>query len=165
MFGSEELEEHLIHYAHARFLKPDERDSLPRSHKALRPSALKDLKALGNAEKVADAYRFLSDLTHPAAASVMIWLAPVDATGLEFTLSPKQGEAVISTFLKVHETVLPDVLMLAFNTPVVVLNTLNQFPIKEFHTPELLNAEPSGLAAWRTVLREMEEAAARPLLD
>ncbi len=161
MFESKELEDHLIHYTHALFLKPEERDSLPRTHKALRPSALKDLKELGNADKVAAAYRFLSDLTHPAAASVSIWLAPVDAGGLEFTLSPKQGEAVISAFLEVHETVLLDVLMLAFNTPVVVLNTLNQFPIREFHTPALLNADVGGLAAWRKTLSEMESAAGR----
>ena len=158
-FESKELEDDLIRYTHARFLKADERDSLPDTHKALRPSALKDLKALGNPDKVAAAYRFLSDLTHPAAASVSIWLAPVDATGLEFTLSPKQGEAVISAFVEVYETVLVDVLMLAFNTPVVVLNTLNQFPVREFHTPALLNADLGGLAAWRKTVSEMEAAA------
>lgn len=159
MFGSKKLEDDLIHYTHARFLRPDERDSLPRTHKALRPSALKDLKALGHPDKVAAAYRFLSDLTHPAAASVSIWLAPVDAAGLEFTLSPKHGEAVISAFLEVYETVLLDVLMLAFNTPVVVLITLNQFPIRELHTPALLNADLGGLAAWRKTVSEMEAAA------
>ena len=158
MFGSKELEDDLIHYTHARFLKPDERDSLPRSHKALRPSALKDLKELGNTDKVTAAYRFLSDLTHPAAASVWIWLSQVGGTGLEFTLSPKQGEAVISAFLEVYETVLLDVLMLAFNTPVVVLDTLNQFPIREFHTPALLDADLGVLAAWRESLSEMEAA-------
>ena len=159
MFGSKELEDHLIHYTHARFLKPDERDSLPRTHKALRPSALKDLKELGNADKVAAAYRFLSDLTHPAAASVSIWLAPVEATGLEFTLSPKQGEAVITAFLEEYETVLVDVLMLAFNTPIVVLHTLNQFPIRALHTPALLKVDLGGLAAWRRAVSEMEAAA------
>ena len=158
MFGSKKLEDDLIRYTLARFLKPDERDSLPDTHKALRPSALKDLKAMGNADRVAAAYRFLSDLTHPAAASVSIWLALADDTGLEFTLSARQGEAVISVFLEVYETVLVDVLMLAFNTPVVVLNTLNRFPIREFHTPALLNADLGGLAAWRKTLSEMEAA-------
>lgn len=70
MFGSKEIEDELFHYTQARFLKPDERDSLPRSRKALCPSALKDLKELGNTDKVVAAYRFLIDLTHPAAASV-----------------------------------------------------------------------------------------------
>ena len=159
MFGSKKLEDDLIHYTHARFLKPDERDRLPDTHKALRPSALKDLKELGNADKVAAAYRFLSDLTHPAAASVSLWLAPIDATGLEFTLSTSQGEAIISAFVEVYETVLVDVLTLAFNTPVVVLNTLNQFPIREFHTPALLDADLGGLSAWRKTVSEMEAAA------
>ena len=159
MFGSKELEDDLIRYTHARFLKADERDSLPDTHKALRPGDLKDLKELGNADKVAAAYRFLSDLTHPAAASVSIWLAPVDDKGLEYTLSARQGEAIISAFLEVYETVLLDVLMLAFNTPIVVLNTLNQFPVREFHTPALLNADLGGLAAWRKTVSEMEAAA------
>ena len=156
MFGSKELEDDLIRYTHARFLKADERDSLPDTHKALRPG---DLKELGNADKVAAAYRFLSDLTHPAAASVSIWLAPVDDKGLEYTLSARQGEAIISALLEVYETVLLDVLMLAFNTPIVVLNTLNQFPVREFHTPALLNADLGGLAAWRKTVSEMEAAA------
>ncbi len=114
---------------------------------------------MGNADKVASAYRFLSDLTHPAAASVLIWLAPVDTTGLEFTLSSKQGETIISVFLEEYETVLLNVLTLAFNPPVIVLNTLNYFPVKELHTPALLNANPSGLSAWRKSLSEMEAAA------
>ena len=114
---------------------------------------------MGNADKVAAAYRFLSDLTHPAAAYVSLWLAPIDATGLEFTLSTSQGEAIISAFVEVYETVLVDVLTLAFNTPVVVLNTLNQFPIREFHTPALLDADLGGLSAWRKTVSEMEAAA------
>ena len=140
---STELESHLIHYSHARYLKRSEKASMPPTHQALRPSELKDLKAMGNPEKVAAAYRFLSDLTHSGAASVSLWLAPVDATGLEFTLSSKQGGAVIAGFLEAYETVLLDTLMLAFNTPVVVLNTLNYFPVKEFHTPSTLERRPS----------------------
>ena len=154
-----ELEDHLIHYSHARYLRRSERDSMPPTHDALLASKLEDLKELGNADKVAAAYRFLSDLTHPAAASVSIWLAPVDATGIEFTVSSKQGEAVMTAFLKEYKTLFFDVLMLAFNTPVVVLNTLNYFPVKELHSPALLNANFSGLAAWRRSLSEIEAAA------
>ena len=134
---------------------------MPDTHNALRPSALKDLKELGNANEVAAAYRFLCDPTHPAAASVSLWLAPFDATGLEFTLSTRQGEAVISAFVEVFETVLADVLTLAFNTPVVVLNTLNYYPVREFHTPALLNADLGGLAGWRRAVSAMEAAAAQ----
>ena len=90
-----------------------------------------------NANSVTDCYRFLCDLTHPGAPSVWMWLAPVDAKGSEFVLSPEQDEAIIASCLNRYKTVLLDVLMLAFNNPVILLNTLNYFPIKKAAHPRV----------------------------
>ena len=90
-----------------------------------------------------------------------MWLAPVDAKGSEFVLSPEQDEAIIASCLNRYKTVLLNVLMVAFNNPVILLNTLNYFPIKKLHTQELLNHDLDGLAAWRSCRNELERGGAR----
>jgi len=103
----------------------------------------------------------LCDLTHPGAPSVWMWLTAVDPKGSEFILSTEQDEAIIASFLELHETVLLNVLMFAFNAPVLVLNTLNYFPIIKLHTQELLNHDLDGLAAWTKCRNELEKRGAR----
>lgn len=60
-----------------------------------------------------------------------------------------------------YETVLLDVLMFAFNAPVLVLNTLNYFPIRELHTIGLLRHDLDGIPAWNSCRRELEQGGAR----
>ena len=161
--GSKKLEDELIHYSHGRYIKKSEQSGTPQSHRAR--SAQDYLKVFEelNAKKVAQCYRFLCDLTHPGAPSVWMWLAAVDPEGSEFTLSTDQDETIIASFLEVYQTVVLDALMFAFNAPVLVLNTLNYFPIKELHTEELLNHELDGLAAWAKYKTELEKGGARLL--
>ena len=68
---------------------------------------------------------------------------------------------IIGTFLKRYETVLIDVLVFAFNAPLLVLNTLNYFPIEKLHTRELLKHDLDGIAAWRSCRDELERLGAR----
>ncbi len=158
---STEFEDELIHYSHGRYIKNSERDSTPESHRAR--TAHEYLKVFENlnANRVAQCYRFLCDLTHPGAPSVWMWLTAVDPTSSEFTLSTDQDEAIIASFSELYETVMLDVLMFAFNAPVLVLNTLNYFPIKKLHTQELLNHDLDGLAAWTKCRTELEKKGAR----
>ena len=114
-----------------------------------------------NADSVAQCYRYLCDITHPGAPSVWMWLAPMDTKGSEFVLSTDQDETIISSFLELYERVVVDVLMFAFNAPVLVLNTLNYFPIPKLHTQELLNHALDGLAAWAKCRNELEQRGAR----
>jgi len=159
--GSKKLEDELIHYSHGRYIKRSEQSGTPRSHRARSSQDyLKVFEGL-NADKVAECYRFLCDLTHPGAPSVWMWLAAVDPQGKEFTVSTQQDETIIASFLEVYETVVLEALMFAFNAPVLVLNTLNYFPIKKLHTEELLNHDLNGLAAWAKCQTELEERGAR----
>ena len=114
-----------------------------------------------NANGVARCYRFLCDLTHPGAPSVLMWLTAVDSKGSELILSTDQDQTIIWNFLELHEEVVLDVLMFAFNAPVLVLNTLNYFPIQKLHTQELLNHDLDGIAAWRECRIELEQRGAR----
>ncbi len=160
---SKELEDELIHYSHGRYIKKSEQSATPQSH--ITRSSQDYLKVFDNlnAEKVAQCYRFLCDLTHPGAPSVWMWLAAVDPQGSEFTLSMEQDEAIIASFLEMYETVALDVLMFAFNAPVLVLNTLNYFPVNKLHTEQLLNYDLNGVAAWPKCQTELEERGARLL--
>ena len=158
---SPELEDELIHYSHGRYIKPSDRASTPQPHIAL--STHKYLKVFDNlnAKEVAQCYRFLCDLTHPGAPSVWMWLNPLDTRGTEYVLSTEPDEAIMADFLERYETVLLDVLMFAFNAPVLVLNTLNYFPIEKLHTSGLLNHDLDGIAAWKSCRNELERRCAR----
>ncbi len=158
---SKELEDELIHYSHGRFVNRSERDSTPKPHRAR--SVHEYLKVFENlnANKVAECYRWLCDLTHPGAPSVLMWLVPLDDEGSELMLSKDPREAMIANFLSQYESVLHDVLTFAFNPPVLVLNTLNYFPIKKLHTQELLKYSLDSIAAWKNCRNELERRGAQ----
>ena len=158
---SAELEDELIHYSHGRHIKKSEQAGTPQSHRARSVHEYLTVFENLNANSVAQCYRYLCDLTHPGAPSVWMWLAPMDTKGSEFILSTDQDEAIIGSFLELYEEVLLDVLMFAFNAPVLVLNTLNYFPIQELHTQELVNHDLDGLAAWTECRNDLEKRGAR----
>ena len=157
---SKELEDELIHYSHGRYVKNSEQASTPKSHRARSTNEYLRVFDNLNVDRVTQCYRFLCDLTHPGAPSVWMWLSAVDSKGSEFILSTGQDEAIIASFWEQYETVVLDVLMFAFNAPVLALNTLNYFPIKKLHTQELLNHDLDGLAAWRKCKHELDKRGA-----
>ena len=146
---STDLENAFIHFSHARYIKRSEETDTLTSHIAR--SAREYANVFGDRFAVErnECYRFLSDLTHPAAPSVWMWLAPVGEKRSEFELSTNQHEAIISSFLEQYEALFRDLTYAAFNTPVLVLHMLNYFSIKELHTAELLNWNLDGIPAWR----------------
>lgn len=157
---SAQLEDELIHYSHGRYIKPSEQGSTPPSHRAR--STQEYLRAFGDlrADKIARCYRFLCDLTHPGAPSVWMWFGHGDGISPGLTISTGQDEHIIADFLDEYATVPLDVLMLAFNAPVLVLNTLNYFPVKDLHTSELLIWNLDGIAAWTRCRRMLESRGA-----
>lgn len=157
---SSELEDELIHYSHGRYVEKSEQGSTPQSHRARFAKEYRTAFEGLNANDVAQCYRFLCDLTHPGASSVLMWLATVDQKGSELVLSAKQDEAIIANFLKEYNTVLSDALALAFNAPLLALMTLNYFPIERLHTPKLLNHHLDGIVAWAEYRNELESKGA-----
>ena len=146
---STDLESAFIHFSHARYIKKSEEAGTPASHRAHKVQDYANVFGDRFAVEWNECYRFLSDLTHPAASSVWMWLAPVDEEGLEFTLSTNQHASIIADFLQKYQSTFLDLLCAAFNTPVLVLHMLNYFSIKELHTTELLNWNFDSLPAWR----------------
>ena len=159
---SSEVEDELIHYSHARRLSRSERANAPSSHKARQVQEY--LKIFGdlNAENVRRCYSDLCDLTHPGASSVTMWLDTDDPTGSQFRLSTRQDQAFIADFLQRYPTIPLELLMFAFNGPVITLNVLNYFPIEDLHTPKLLNWHLDGIPAWIKCRGELDREGARP---
>ena len=122
------------------------------------------MKVFGDriSEDLESCYRFLSDLTHPAAPTASMWLTPVDALGSEIMLSSNQGATMISEFLQQYETVFIELMTAAFNTPVLVLNTLNYFSIGKLHTLPLLNWHLDGIPAWGKCKTALDSHGATP---
>ena len=159
------LEDELIHYSHARGLRGPERANAPSSHKARHVQEY--LKIFGdlNAENIQRCYGELCDLTHPGASSVTMWLdtdVTDDTAGLEFWLSTCQDEALVADFLRRYPTILMELLIFAFNGPVITLNVLNYFPIEALHTPKLLTWDLEGVPAWSKCRNELEREGAMP---
>ena len=158
---SPELEDELIHYSHGRYIRKSERADTPQPHIARFTHEYLTIFEKLKTNNVAECYRFLCDLTHPGASSVWMWLNPVNAKDSEFTLSAEPDGGIIASFLERYEPVLLDVLMFAFNAPVLVLNTLNYFPLKGLHTIGLLSHDLDGIPAWKSCQRELEQGGAR----
>ena len=145
---SSELENELIHYSRARNLKKSERANAPTSHQVRRVQEYLDIFGDQNANNVRQCYGDLCDLIHPGASSVRMWMSSEGPTGSAIRLSTRQDEALIAKFLRQYDTIPLELLMFAFNAPLITLNVLNYFPIEDLHTPKLLNWNLNGIPAW-----------------
>ena len=144
--------------------KRSERADTPESHSARSSqeylqfiSATKD-----ESEEVQRCYRFLCDATHPAATTVWMWLAPDDPAGLQYKISANQGAGLIEGFLQEYPSMTLDLLMFAFNPPVMTLNMLNYFPVDSLHTPELLTWNLDGIPGWVKCRNELQRLRIAP---
>lgn len=154
IFFSSEMEDALIHFSHARRLSKAEQKKAPPSHKARQVYKYRQILKEGQVTNVDECYSVLCDLTHPGASSVWMWLNSVD--GIEITLSAHQDESIISRLLQQYRTMMVELLMFAFNPAIITLNILNYFPIKDLHTPELLNWNLSEIALWQKCQSELK---------
>ena len=160
---SSELENELIHYSHARHLKRSERSSAPTSHQARKVQEYLNIFGDQNADNVSRCYRNLCDLTHPGASSVWMWLASEDPTGSAVRLSTRQDEVLIAEFLRQYASMPLELLMFAFNGPLITLNVLNYFSIEDLHTPQLLSWNLDGIPAWTRCREKLGGRGIRPV--
>ena len=153
-FTVNQIEDQLIHFSHARHLTKAELATAPHSHSALRISDYIEALEKGQVTEVIKLYRTLCDLTHPGASSVWMWLSPVDE--LEFDLAADQDDSVISHFLAEYRKTFLELLMFAFNQAIVTLRVLNYFPMTQFHVPQLLSWNLSGIPLWQKCQKDLK---------
>lgn len=146
IFMNPELEDELIHFLFARKLGKD--SGAPRSHAA--KFVTEYIKVLEKADiaGVKETYQKLCDITHPGMTSITIWLSVTESL-LEWKLQLGQEAKVIEYLATDHEDLMLQLLMYAFNAPLLILAVLNYFPPKDYHTPKIKNWNLAGIPAWR----------------
>lgn len=142
----EELEDELIHFSHARFVRRNEEQDVPRTHKARKSHDYLRALVEQGVPNVEDLYRTLSDLAHPAASTVFLWLTFSDNSG---RLCTNRESAVIQEILQAHESILLELAMFGFNPGILLLRLLNEFSMHELHTPTLDRWNLSNIKGWR----------------
>lgn len=140
-----ELEDELIHFSHARFLHKKEQKEVPRSHKARKPHEYLGALTEQGVPGVKDLYRTLSDLAHPAASTVHLWLKFSGESG---RLCANQESTVIRGILQTHDSILLELAMFGFNPGILLLRLLNEFSMQELHTPPLDEWNLSAIKGW-----------------
>ena len=160
VFVVSEIEDELIHFSYARHLTKAEIATASPSHKARKIRDYIDVLERGQVPQVIACYQSLCDLTHPGASSVWMWLTP--ASDLDIDLEPNQDEPIISSYLAEYRNTFLQLLMFAFNPALVTLSVLNYFPLRSFHTSQLLNWDLSGIPLWQKCKSEFKGAQPRP---
>jgi hypothetical protein len=130
--GCKELEDGLIHFAHARKLAKNEQ--APESHEAKQPKEY-FAQYKGNSAAVYSFYNDLCGFTHPAMPSVSAFLG--DCPDASIMLTPAQGQKQIATLVAKHLAVVPLMLTTGLNSPLVLLKIVNHFGIENLQTPRL----------------------------
>ncbi len=159
-----ELEEELIHYSHAQRLSAPERANSPRSHQVRQVQEYLNIFGDANGGAIRQCYSELCDLTHPGSSSVRMWLTSEEAAGYELRLSSNQDAVHIGRILREYASVTPQLIMFAFNAPVITLNVLNYFPVVDLHTPKILNWNLDMLSGWMKCRDELDRHEVKPMV-
>ena len=149
-----ELEDHLIHFSHARYIPGQERHSAPSSHQA---RTVKDyLKILedGGVTDARHCYRAMCDLVHPGAPSVHMWLEHQGNVG---RLCSNREREIISAYTAEYKGLFLELLMFGFDPAVMTLGVLNYLPLPELHTPGLKTWNLDGIAGWRKCVKRLKD--------
>ena len=141
-----DLENELIHFSHARYLSKGQARGRLEHHKARSTQEyMSILKKEGGVSDVAKCYRELCDLTHPGASSVTMWLGSNRGS---LVLSARQDASIINRYIETYKDTYLGLVMFGFNPAIISLAVLNYFPVKQFHTPALLDWNLSTITAW-----------------
>ena len=147
------LEDHLIHFSHARYIPKQEKHAVPSSHQA--ETAKNYLKILedGGVTDAMPCYRAMCNLVHPGAPSVHMWLEHQGNTG---RLCSNREREIISTYTAEYKGLFLELLMFGFNPAVMTLGVLNYLPLRHLHTPRLEDWNLSGIPGWQQCLQRLQ---------
>ena len=147
-FVSQELEDLLIHFTHAR--KPEKGEALPRAHVALQVAQYRSrLETFEPA--VSKYYAWLCDLTHPGASSVLSYAESLTETASRIRFSLNAERTNLEVLRARLESVIPKLLMFGVNPALATLKLLNTFSIRRLHTRYMKKVDMSETPLWQKV--------------
>ena len=144
-----ELENMMIHFTHARRLRPSEKNTAPPSHKAKRTHEyISDLAAYGIPE-VPELYGELCEVSHPASDSVSYIFSPGEKEGA-FRVNPRRDRESIDTLVAKYRGTFNELLMFSFNPILISLRVFHAFQLFPNIRP-LRNVNFSTIPAWAEI--------------
>ena len=142
-----DLEDALIHFTHAGYVKKGEHVD-----PTLRAKATADyLKALGTeAVDVMGCYRDLCDVTHPGIGSIRCYADGFKTdNGTGYSLRFDRDAQQIAEFCKEYESVSRRMIFFSVVPPVMTLRLLNDFGVSELYTPGAKSVVHDDNPAWK----------------
>ncbi|HIF9079420.1 TPA: hypothetical protein ACX6NP_000261 [Photobacterium damselae] len=144
LYSISELEDLLIHYSHGRRLQKGE--EAPETHKAKSAAFYVNNLKEQTGKDFYECYSELCQLTHPAADSVLHLMLQKEDNNYEFSVG--DGKTKIEELMSKYDHLITDLLMFAFNPGLLILKTLNHFPVSDCHSASLVHADFSWLPLW-----------------
>ncbi|HIF5647382.1 TPA: hypothetical protein ACX3DB_004655 [Vibrio parahaemolyticus] len=146
---SQELEDKLIHFSHARRISKNE--NAPDSHYA--KSAAKYIKALDKENKL-NLYKCYSELceyTHPAASSTGHYMTTIDQNTFVFTSGCDQQK--IESFCSKYKEAMEVIISCAINPGLITLKLLRKFPEPTCQEPIVDKVCLNEVQHWKDCLK------------
>jgi hypothetical protein len=141
------LEDELIHFTHGR--KAAKGETISKTHTALSAADyVAGLDSVGET-KAKDLYSYLCQQTHPAAASVLCFLMPLDSTANKVGWYFQCEKDEIAFIVKRHRLAIEQALQLVFNVSLLSLYCLNRLGDERFVTPHLGKVDLTLIAGFK----------------
>ena len=145
---SQELEQTLLHFSHAR--KGKKGEAILDVHKAKTSRAYLEAWGKEAEDPLHRCYSELCEVTHPASDSVGAFIS-ASATPNEFILDRGRDAATIQLFAQRYAPVMERVFPAGFTLPLITLRVLNVFKLPEIATPEVDRFSFDRIAGWREI--------------
>jgi len=150
---AKELEEKLMHYSHAR--KLEKNNQFPKYFNA---KSNQDYLQQFNDPQIKDCYSELCEITHPAARSVLFFLTndPPDQDK-HWVLVNDQDSLQIQVFCFKFKQIMPKILYLGINLPLINLKLLNFFELPNITTPIVNKLGMKQVQLWNDLKQKIPE--------
>lgn len=152
-FISQELENILIHYTHARKIKKGE--DVPDSHRAKHVRDYLDQISHCDDGKLQECYAELCETTHPASDSVKMFFRHDSET---LILANDLDQFHLDSFCQKYVAAVPNLLALAVNPCILTLAVLNLMHIDSLRTPAINTLDLSSMNSWQELERRVKNA-------
>jgi hypothetical protein len=149
--SSQALEDTLIHFSHARKIGNSEIDP-PKSHRALQTREYVKFIEEMKVEGAVDLYAELCEIVHPAASSVAVMFVVENG---KWSVNFNAEKARLNQLVASSAPVLSNVLMAAYNPPLLILRVLHNFNLFK-KIAGLRKVQFDNIPVWKEIQRDLK---------